>query len=103
MYHAIVRKRIASVFAHLDQGDYEYALSGIGTTIKHQFSSHQANVSLLHSVGGMVQLFLLPVQIWLNVKLSSVLEDWWHNACLYYLPDHRTPILPGTGKPPTCS
>ena len=27
-------------FAHLDQGDYEYALSGIGTTIEHQFGGN---------------------------------------------------------------
>src|SRR5215469_11847128 len=45
MYHAIVRKRIASVFAHLDQGEYEYALSGIGTTIEHQFAGN-------HCLGG---------------------------------------------------
>src|SRR5262249_9396921 len=44
MYHAIVRKRIAGVFAHLDQ-DYEYALSGIGTTIEHQFAGN-------HCLGG---------------------------------------------------
>jgi len=45
MYHAIVRKRIAGVFAQLDQGDYEYALSGIGTTIEHQFGGN-------HCLGG---------------------------------------------------
>jgi short-subunit dehydrogenase len=36
VYHLIVRKNVTSVFKRLNKGDYEYALSGIGTTIAHR-------------------------------------------------------------------
>jgi len=45
MYHTVVKRRVASVFAHLSKGDYEYALSGVGTTIEHRFSGD-------HCLGG---------------------------------------------------
>jgi ketosteroid isomerase-like protein len=45
MYHRIVKKRIISVFERLSKGDYEYALSGVGTTIEHRFAGE-------HSLGG---------------------------------------------------
>ena len=45
MYHMIVKNRVTSVFERLSKGDYEYALSGVGTTIEHHFSGE-------HSLGG---------------------------------------------------
>jgi ketosteroid isomerase-like protein len=45
MYHMITRRRVTSVFARLNKGEYEYALSGIGTTIAHRFAGD-------HSLGG---------------------------------------------------
>jgi ketosteroid isomerase-like protein len=45
MYHRIVKKRIISVFERLGKGDYEYALSDVGTTIEHRFAGE-------HSLGG---------------------------------------------------
>ena len=45
MYHMIVKKRVTSVFERLSKGDYEYTLSGVGTTIEHHFSGE-------HSLGG---------------------------------------------------
>jgi ketosteroid isomerase-like protein len=45
MYNMIIRKRVNSVFERLSKGDYEYALSGVGTTIEHHFSGE-------HSLGG---------------------------------------------------
>jgi ketosteroid isomerase-like protein len=34
----IVKKNVTSVFNRLNKGDYQYALSGIGTTIEHRFA-----------------------------------------------------------------
>jgi hypothetical protein len=34
----IVKKKLTSVFERLNNGDYEYALSDIGTTFEHHFS-----------------------------------------------------------------
>jgi ketosteroid isomerase-like protein len=45
MYHRVVKKRIISVFERLSKGDYEYALSDVGTTIEHRFAGG-------HSLGG---------------------------------------------------
>lgn len=45
MYHMIVEKNVTSVFKRLNKGDYEYALSGIGTTIEHRFAGE-------HCLGG---------------------------------------------------
>ena len=45
MYHMIVKKNVTSVFSRLNKGDYEYALSGIGTTIEHCFAGE-------HCLGG---------------------------------------------------
>jgi ketosteroid isomerase-like protein len=41
----IVKKNVTSVFKRLNKGDYEYALSGIGTTIEHRFDGE-------HCLGG---------------------------------------------------
>ena len=35
MYKMIVKKKMTSVFERLNNGDYEYALSDIGTTFEH--------------------------------------------------------------------
>jgi ketosteroid isomerase-like protein len=45
VYHMIVKKNVTSVFKRLNKGDYEYALSGIGTTIEHRFAGE-------HCLGG---------------------------------------------------
>jgi ketosteroid isomerase-like protein len=45
MYHAFVKRRIASVFARLGEGDCEYALSGAGAAVEHRFSGD-------HCLGG---------------------------------------------------
>lgn len=45
MYHMIVERNVTSVFNRLTKGDYEYALSGIGTTIEHRFAGE-------HCLGG---------------------------------------------------
>jgi hypothetical protein len=44
MYHRIVKKRIGSVFDRLSRGDYEYALSDVGTTIEHRFAGEHSLV-----------------------------------------------------------
>jgi hypothetical protein len=45
VYHMIIKKSIASLFERLNDGDYEYALSGIGTTFEHRFAGE-------HCLGG---------------------------------------------------
>ena len=45
MYNMIVRKKLTSVFERLNNGDYEYALSDIGTTFEHHFAGK-------HCLGG---------------------------------------------------
>jgi ketosteroid isomerase-like protein len=45
VYHMIIKKSITSVFERLNDGDYEYALSGIGTTFEHRFAGE-------HCLGG---------------------------------------------------
>ena len=45
VYHMIIKKRITSVFERLNDGDYEHALSGIGTTFEHRFAGE-------HCLGG---------------------------------------------------
>jgi hypothetical protein len=42
MHHMIVKKNVTSVFKRLNKGDYEYALSGIGTTIEHRFAGEHS-------------------------------------------------------------
>jgi Transposase IS116/IS110/IS902 family len=38
VYNMIVKRKITSVFERLNNGDYEYALSDIGTTFEHHFA-----------------------------------------------------------------
>ena len=45
VYQMIVRKKVTAVFERLNQGDYEYALSGVGGTIHHRFAGE-------HCLGG---------------------------------------------------
>ena len=45
MYHMIIKRRVSSIFERLNKGDYEYTLSGAGTTIEHRFAGE-------HSLGG---------------------------------------------------
>ena len=53
MYHILIKRRIASVFAHLSKGDYEYAISGIGITIEHHFAGNHCLGGRRTSVGAM--------------------------------------------------
>jgi ketosteroid isomerase-like protein len=45
MYQRLVRGRIVSVFDHLSDGDYEYALRGLTPKVHHRFAGH-------HPLGG---------------------------------------------------
>ena len=45
MYQGLVRGRIVSVFDHLSDGDYEYALSGLTPDVHHRFAGR-------HPLGG---------------------------------------------------
>jgi hypothetical protein len=45
MYKMIVKTKMTSVFERLNNGDYEYALSDIGTTFEHHFAGK-------HCLGG---------------------------------------------------
>jgi hypothetical protein len=41
VYYMVVKKNVTSVFKRLNEGDYEYAFSGLGTTIEHKFAGEQ--------------------------------------------------------------
>jgi hypothetical protein len=59
MYHVIVRRRIASSFERLDEGDYEYALSAVGDTIEHRFAGD-------HCLGG-TRTSTRAMRLWFGV------------------------------------
>jgi len=70
MYHAIVKKQIASVFAHLDKSDYEHVLSGIGTTIEHHFAGDHCLGGRRTSVGAMRLWFRRLFRLFPNLQFE---------------------------------
>ena len=96
MYHAIVRKRIASVFAQLDQGDYEYALSGIGTTIEHQFAGNHCLGGRRTSTRAMrfwfQRLFRLFPNLQFEIHSISVSGFPWNTTAVAEWTDRATPV-----------
>ena len=96
MYHMIIRKRIASVFAHLSKGDYEYALSGIGTTIEHHFAGNHCLGGRRTSVGAMRLWFERVFRLFLNLQFeihSMVISGYpWDATAVAQWTDRATPI-----------
>jgi hypothetical protein len=79
MYHMIVKKRVTSVFERLSKGDYEYTLSGVGTTIEHHFSGE-------HSLGGK-RTSTRTMRLWFELDYFRICSS----KCI----QSRHPVAPG--------
>jgi ketosteroid isomerase-like protein len=98
MYHMIVKRRIASVFAYLDKGDYEYALSSIGTTIEHHFAGNHCLGGRRTSVGAMrlrlwfERLFRLFPNLQFEIHSMAISGYSWDTTAVVEWTDRATPI-----------
>lgn len=70
MFHTIVKRRVNSVFEHLGKGDFEYALSGIGTTIEHRFAGDYCLGGQRTSVGTMRLWFERLFRLFPNLRFE---------------------------------
>lgn len=70
MYHMIVKRRLTSVFQRLGKGDYEYALSDVGTTIDHHFSGDHCLGGKLTSARAMRQWFERLFRLFPNLRFD---------------------------------
>jgi ketosteroid isomerase-like protein len=96
MYHMIVKKNIVSVFLHLDKGDYEYALSGVGTIIEHHFAGNHCLGGQRTSVGAMRLWFGRLFRLFPNLQFeihSMVVSGYpWDTTVVAEWTDRATPI-----------
>ena len=96
MYHALVRKRIASVFAHLDKGDYECVLSGVGATIEHQFAGNHCLGGRRTSIGGLRLWFQRVFRLFPNLQFEihslAVSGFPWNTTAVTEWTDRATPV-----------
>jgi len=96
MYHAIVKKQIASVFEHLGRGDYEYALSGVGTIIEHRFAGNHCLGGQRTSVGAMrlwfERLFRLFPNLQFEIHSMAISGYPWDTTAVVEWTDRATPL-----------
>jgi ketosteroid isomerase-like protein len=95
MYQMIVKKKITSVFERLDKGDYEYALSGIGTTIEHRFAGSHCLGGQRTSVGALRLWFQRLFRLFPNLRFeihSIAVSGWpWDTRVVVEWTDRATP------------
>jgi hypothetical protein len=72
VYNMIVKKKITSVFELLNNGDYEYALSDIGTTFEHHFAGK-------HCLGEK-RTSTEALRLWFRTFVSTVSESAVRNS-----------------------
>ena len=79
MYHAIVRRRVAGLFADLSAGNYETALAGMAPRFEHIFSGTHALGGTRHSVVGMRSWFerLYRLSPDLNFTIKHIAVSGW--------------------------
>jgi ketosteroid isomerase-like protein len=70
MYHMIIRRRVTSVFDRLNEGDYEYALSGVGAIIEHQFAGDHCLGGKRTSTRAMRHWFERLLRLFPNLKFK---------------------------------
>jgi ketosteroid isomerase-like protein len=80
MYHTIIKRRVSSIFERLNEGDYEYTLSGAGTTIEHRFAGE-------HCLGGK--------------RTSTTTIRYWFERLFRLFPNlhFETPSIAASGGP----
>lgn len=79
VYHAIIKRTVTSVFDRLNQGDYEYALSGVGTTIDHRFAGEHCLGGKRTSVEAMRHWFERLFRLFPNLgfEMHSIASSGW--------------------------
>lgn len=91
----LVKKTITSVFERLDKGDYEYALSGIGTPIEHRFAGNHCLGGQRTSVGAMRLWFQRLFRLFPNLRFeihSMAVSGWpWNTHIVVEWTDRATP------------
>jgi ketosteroid isomerase-like protein len=92
MYQMIVKNRIASTFAHLDKGNYEYALSGVGTIIEHHFAGS-------HCLGGQ-RTSVAALRLWFQrlYRLFPSLQFETHSMAVSGYPWDTTVVAEWTDR-----
>lgn len=95
MYHMIVKRRLASVFERLGKGDYEYALSDVGTTIEHHFSGDHCLGGRRTSARAMRQWFERLFRLFPNLRFDihsiAVSGGPWDTTAVIEWTDRATP------------
>ncbi len=95
MYHMIVKKNVTSVFKRLNKGDYEYALSGVGTTIEHRFAGEHCLGGQRTSVGALRHWFQRLFRLFPNLGFemhSIAASGWpWDTTVVVEWTDRATP------------
>ncbi|CAM3125270.1 SnoaL-like domain-containing protein [Sphingomonas antarctica] len=79
MYHAIVRRRVAGLFADLSAGNYETALAGMAPRFEHIFSGTHALGGTRHSTAAMRAWFerLYRLSPDLNFTIKHIAVSGW--------------------------
>jgi ketosteroid isomerase-like protein len=95
MYQSIVKKRINSVFERLNEGDYDHALSDIGTTIEHRFAGEHCLGGTRTSVTAMRQWFGRLFRLFPNLQFEmhsiAVSGAPWHTVVVAEWTDRASP------------
>ena len=95
MYHMIVKKNVTSVFKRLNKGDYEYALSGIGTTIEHRFAGEHCLGGKRTSTDALRHWFERLFRLFPNLRFelhSIAASGWpWNTTVVVEWIDRATP------------
>ena len=95
MYHMIVRRGVASVFTRLNTGDYEYALSGMGTTFEHRFAGEHSLGGKRTSIGALRRWFERLFRLFPNLRFemhSIAASGWpWDTTIVVEWTDRATP------------
>jgi ketosteroid isomerase-like protein len=95
MYHMIIRKRISSVFERLSKGDYEYALSDVGTTIEHRFAGEHCLGGTRTSARAMHHWFERLFRLFPNLRFEmhsiAVSGGPWDTTVVVEWTDRATP------------
>ncbi len=92
MYHTIVKRRIATTFKRLDEGDFEFALSSIRDTIEHRFAGE-------HCLGG-TRMSTPAMQLWFQrlFRLFPNLRFEMHSIAASGFPWNTTVVAEWTDR-----
>ncbi len=94
MYHAIVRRSVAQVFAALSRGDYEVALAGMAPRFEHIFSGSHPIGGTRHTAEGMrrwfERLYRLNRNLSFTIKQIAVSGMPWNTTAIVEWRDTAT-------------